>query len=342
MTASSTVPRRPFGATGLQVSALGFGCQEVGGGYGDIEEAEFARAVHHALDCGVNLFDTAEAYGWGASEEALGRALRGRRDEAVISTKFGTGYADRPNFRDGRAERVRASIEGSLQRLGTDHVDVYTVHWPDRATPFEETMGALDDLVREGKVRFVGLSNFRLDELAACMEVRRVDVVQYVHGLFDRRLLDSVVPWCAEHDVAFVAYGVLAYGLLSGGLAADHEFPADDWRSKTDKWGVMAPLFQHLFGPGALPANVAVVDDLRALAEARGRSLPQLALAWASTTPGVTAALVGCRSVAEVDDDVAALDWTLTADDRAAVDEVFARHGVEPRPESWIELERSA
>jgi aryl-alcohol dehydrogenase-like predicted oxidoreductase len=329
--------RRPLGATGEMVSAIGFGCQEVGGGYGDIDDREFARAVRRALDLGINLFDTAEAYGAGASEEALGRALRGRRDEALISTKFGTGYPERPNFRDGRAERVRASIEASLQRLGTDHVDVYTVHWPDRDTPFEETLGALDALVGEGKVRFVALSNFTVEELEACSALRRVDVVQGVYGLFDRRMEAAVLPWCAANDVGFLGYGALAYGLLSGTLPSDHVFPADDWRSKTDKWGVMSPLFEHLFGPGRIAANVAVVDDLRGFAEARGRSVAQLALRWASAGAGVTAALVGCRSVEEVDDDVAALGWTLDADDRTAIDEVFARHGIDPYPDGWIE-----
>jgi aryl-alcohol dehydrogenase-like predicted oxidoreductase len=328
---------RALGATGLRVSAVGFGCQEVGGGYGDIDEREFARAVGHALDIGINLFDTAEAYGFGASEEALGRALRGRRDEAIVSTKFGTGYPDRPNFRDGRAERVRASIDGSLQRLGTDHVDVYTVHWPDRDTPFEETMTALDDLVRAGKVRFVALSNFTLDEVQRCAQVRPVDVVQCVYGLFDRRMEVDVLPWCAANGVGFLGYGALAYGLLSGNLTAHHAFPPDDWRSKTDKWGVMSPLFDHLFGPGRIAANVPVVDDLRALAEARGHSVAQLALRWATATGGVSASLVGCRSVAEVDDDAAALDWTLDAADRAEIDRIFARHGIDPRPDSWIE-----
>jgi aryl-alcohol dehydrogenase-like predicted oxidoreductase len=332
-----TLEPRPLGTTGVHVSALGFGCQEVGGGYGDIDEREFARAVGHALDIGINLFDTAEAYGFGASEEALGRALRGRRDDALISTKFGTGYQDRANFRDGRAERVRASIDASLQRLGTDHVDVYTVHWPDRETPFDETLGALDELVQEGKVRFVALSNFRVDELEVCRTLGRVDVVQCVHGLFDRRMEAEVLPWCAANDVGFFGYGVLAYGLLSGTLPADHEFPADDWRSKTDKWGVMSPLFEHLFGPGRIADNVAVVDDLRDLAADRGHSVAQLALRWASSTPGVTASLVGCRSVAEVDDDAAALDWSLEAADRADIDEIFARHGVDPCPSTWIE-----
>jgi aryl-alcohol dehydrogenase-like predicted oxidoreductase len=328
---------RRLGGTGIEVSAIGFGCQEIGGGYGDIDEGEFARAVGHALDIGINLFDTAEAYGFGASEEALGRALRGRRDEAIISTKFGTGYTDRANFRDGRAERVHASIDASLQRLGTDHVDVYTVHWPDRETPFEETLGALDELVRAGKVRFVALSNFTLDEVQACTKERPIDVVQYVHGLFDRRMEAEMLPWCAANGVGFLGYGALAYGLLSGSLATDHAFPADDWRSKTDKWGVMSPLFEHLFGPGRIADNVAVVDDLRDFAASRGHSVAQLALRWATATTAVTASLVGCRSVAEVDDDAAALDWELDEDDRIAIDDIFARHGVNPCPEQWIE-----
>jgi myo-inositol catabolism protein IolS len=328
---------RPLGATGVQVSAVGFGCQEVGGGYGDIDEREFARAVGHALEIGSSLFDTAEAYGAGASEEALGRALRGRRDEALISTKFGTGYQDRANFRDGRAERVRSSIDASLQRLGTDHVDVYTVHWPDRETPFAETLGALDELVQAGKVRFVALSNFRVDELEACRALGPFDLVQCVHGLFDRRMETEVLPWCAANDVGFLGYGVLAYGLLSGSLPPDHAFPPDDWRSKTDKWGVMSPLFEHLFGPGRISENVAVVDDLRDLAARSGHTVAQPALRWATATPGVSVSLVGCRSVAEVDADAAALDWSLDPSDREAIDEIFIRHGVGPCPDQWIE-----
>jgi aryl-alcohol dehydrogenase-like predicted oxidoreductase len=232
---------------------------------------------------------------------------------------------------------VRSSIDSSLQRLQTDHVDVYTVHWPDRATPFAETMGALDDLVREGKIRFVGVSNFTVDELAECMEVRRVDVVQYVHGLFDRRMERDVLPWCRANDVAFVGYGSLAYGLLSGTLTKDHEFPADDWRSKTDKWGVMGGLFEHLFGPGAIPRNVAVVDDLQVLAADRGMTVAQLALHWAASTEGVSAALVGCRSVAEIEADVDALALALDAADREVIDAAFADGGVDPCPSYWIE-----
>ena len=324
--------------TGVQVSAIGFGCQEVGGGYGDIDEAEFARAVGHALDLGINLFDTAEAYGFGASEEALGRALRGRRDEAIVSTKFGTGYQDRPNFRDGRAERVHASIDASLQRLGTDHVDVYTVHWPDRATPFEETMGALDELVHAGKVRFVALSNFTLDEVQACAAIRRVDVVQYVHGLFDRRMEHDLLPWCVANDVGFLGYGVLAYGLLSGALPADHRFPADDWRSKTDKWGVMSPLFEHLFGPGRLSENVAVVDDLRGVA-ARTRPLGAAARAAVGDRDAggqrvARRVPLGRRGRRRRR---ARSTGRSTQPTATPSTQIFIRHGVDPCPDQWIE-----
>src|SRR6202521_3401846 len=170
---------RKFGQTGIQISAMGFGCWEIGGGYGSIEEAEFIKAINRALDVGINSFDTAEAYGLGASKKSLAKALGSRRKEAVITTKFGVGYPDAKNYRDSSRKRVMESIEKSLQALNTDYVDVYLIHWPDRTVPFEEPMRALDDLVKQGKVKAVGLSNFTLDEIKTCMAARRVDVVQY-------------------------------------------------------------------------------------------------------------------------------------------------------------------
>ena len=144
---------RPFGQTGIEVSAIGVGCWEIGGGYGSIEEQEFIAAVHTALDLGLTCFDTAEAYGFGASERSLAKALGDRRKDAVVVTKFGIGYKEAPNYRDSSRERVMVSIEKSLKNLNTDYVDVYMVHWPDINTPFEETMRALDDIVQQGKAR---------------------------------------------------------------------------------------------------------------------------------------------------------------------------------------------
>jgi aryl-alcohol dehydrogenase-like predicted oxidoreductase len=327
---------RPFGQTGMQVSAVGYGCWEIGGGYGDIEEAEFQRAVARALDLGINCFDTAEGYGMGASERALGEALGSRRDEAIIVTKFGMNYRDMPNLRDSSRARVVASIDKSLKNLGTDYVDVYLVHWPDRNTPFEETMSALDDIVREGKVRFVGLSNFKLDEIAACMAVRRVDVVQYGWNMFDRRMEQAILPYCEANGVGFMAYGSLAFGLLTGTFSEDEDFGSADWRARQGNMGAIK-MFAALFGPEKFKDNVRAVEELKGIAAKYEKSLPQLALRWATSNPAVSTALVGCRTVAEVDDNNGAVGWEISADDLAAIDAIFARHDIDTSPSFWIE-----
>lgn len=327
---------RPFGRTGLDVSAVGFGCWEVGGGYGHVEEAEFARAVGRALDLGVNCFDTAEGYGMGASERALGQALGGRRDEAIVVTKFGMNYRDKPNLRDSSRERVFASIDKSLKNLGTDYVDVYLVHWPDRLTPFEETMQALGDVVRDGKVRFVGLSNFKLEEIEACMAVRRVDVVQYGWNMFDRRMQRDILPYCAEHGVGFMAYGSLAFGLLTGTFTEEMDFGTQDWRSRQGNMGSIK-MFAALFGPEKFKDNVRAVEQLEKIAARYDKSLPQLALRWATSHPAVSTALVGCRTVSEVEDNVGALGWSIDDADLAEIDAIFERHDIDTTPEFWIE-----
>jgi len=189
---------RQFGRTGLKVSAIGFGCWEIGGTYGHIDEAQFQRAVKAAIEAGITCFDTAEAYGMGVSEEALARALAGRRSEVVIATKFGVGYEEMPNRRDSSRSRVFASIDRSLQRLKTDHVDIYLVHWPDQNTPLDETMTALDDVVRQGKVRYIGVSNFRLAQIVEAMRKRRIDVVQYAWNMFDCRM-QTEFPHVIDH-----------------------------------------------------------------------------------------------------------------------------------------------
>ena len=176
-------------------------------------------------------------------------------------------YKDKPNLRDSSRERVVASIDKSLKNLGTDYVDVYLVHWPDRHTPFEETMQALDDIVREGKVRFVGLSNFKLDEIEACMAVRRVDVVQYGWNMFDRRMQTEILPYCAEHGVGFMAYGSLAFGLLTGTFTEDHDFGSADWRARQGNMGAIK-MFAALFGPEKFKDNVRAVEELKVIAGA--------------------------------------------------------------------------
>lgn len=327
---------RTFGRTGIQVSAVGFGCWEIGGGYGSIEETDFIKAVNHALDSGVTCFDTAEAYGFGASEKSLAKALGARRKQAVVVTKFGVGYKDAPNFRDSTRKRVTESIEKSLKNLNTDYVDVYLVHWPDRNTPFDETMRALDDLVKQGKVRAVGLSNFKLEEIQACMRTRRVDVAQYCWNMFDRRMQKEIFPYFREQGVGVMAYGSLAYGMLTGTLTEESAFEKNDWRSRR---GQMANLnlFQHLFGPEYFLNNLRAVEELKAMAKRYGKSLPQLALRWTLSNPVISTALVGCRNEREVDDNLGAIGWSISGADMKEVDAIFARHHVVSMPEAWLE-----
>ena len=329
---------RPFGRTGIQISAIGFGCWEIGGGYGSIEETEFIKAVNRALDLGMNCFDTAEAYGFGASETSLAKALGSRRKEAVITTKFGVGYPDKPNYRDSSRQRVMESIEKSLKALNTDHVDVYLIHWPDRVTSFEEPMRALEDLVKQGKARAVGLSNFKLSEIEACMKVRRVDVVQYCWNMFDRRMQKEIFPYCREYGIGVMAYGSLAYGMLTGTLTEESAFDKGDWRSRRGQLGNLN-LFQHLFGPEHFLKNLRSVEDLKPIAKRYNKTLPQLALRWTLSNPVISTALVGCRNPREVDDNVGALGWTISDADMKEIDAIFAKHGAITMPEPWLETE---
>jgi aryl-alcohol dehydrogenase-like predicted oxidoreductase len=327
---------RQFGRTGLKVSAVGFGCWEIGGTYGRIDESQFQRAVAQAIDSGINCFDTAEAYGMGVSEEALARALGGRRNNVVIATKFGVGYEEMPNRRDSSRERVLASIDKSLQRLRTDHVDVYLVHWPDPNTPLDETMRALDDVVRQGKARFIGVSNFRLAQIEECARLRRIDVVQYAWNMFDRRMQAEIFPYCAAQQIAVMAYGSLAYGMLSGTFHAGMSFDENDWRSRGGNLGSLN-LFRTLFGPEHFPRNLAAVEELKRLAAKYGKSLPQFALRWTLSNPVVGTALVGFRASAEVTENLGALGWDISNADMAEIDAILARHGAVTVPPGWLE-----
>jgi aryl-alcohol dehydrogenase-like predicted oxidoreductase len=327
---------RPFGKTDLKVSAIGFGCWEIGGTYGRIDESQFSRAVQQAIDSGITCFDTAEAYGMGVSEEALARAVEGRRKEVTIVTKFGVGYEEMPNRRDSSRGRVLASIEKSLRRLQTDHVDAYLVHWPDPDTPLDETMRALDDIVQQGKARYVGVSNFRLAQIEDCMRLRRIDVVQYGWNMFDRRMQAEIFPYCRAQQIGVMAYGSLAYGMLSGAFHAGMQFEESDWRSRGGMLGNLN-LFRTLFGPAHFPSNLAAVEDLKRLAANYDKTLPQFALGWTLSNPVVGTALVGFRDPAEVTENLGALRCEISAADMAQIDAILAQHQCVIVPPGWLE-----
>lgn len=322
---------RPFGRTGLQVSAVGFGCWELGGQYGHYDEQEVIDAVHRALDLGVNCFDTAEGYGFGRSEELLARALGPRRKDVILVTKFGIYQQEGKWRRDSTRAQALAAIERSLKFLNTDYVDVYLIHWPDRATPFEEPMQALEEIVQTGKARFVGVSNFKAEEIATCMATRRVDVGQYGYHLFDRRMEREVFPYCLEQGIGVMAYGSLAHGLLTGAFTPQTTFAENDWRRNGRAFGL------SLFTPENFPKNLAVVEELKTLAARRGKTVLDLALRWVLSNPVVSVALVGFRKPEEVDGMAGALGWSLSAEELAEIDAIFAKHGVDPAPPVWLE-----
>ncbi len=324
---------RRFGPTEMTVSAIGFGCWEMGGTYGDVTETEVAAAVNRAIDLGINCFDTAPAYGGGESEILLGRALGERRKDVIVVTKCGVGYNDRPKGRDSRMVSILASVEQSLRNMGTDYLDVLLIHWPDVSTPFDESMHALDSLVRQGKVRAVGVSNFTLDQIKECEAVRSVDIVQYGLNMFDRRMEQDIFPHCLQQGTGVMTYGPLAFGLLSGAFTADTTFGSNDWRSTGGRpgWNV------GVFAEEHFQRNLQVVEELKSIAGIRGKNMPHLALRWVLSNPAVSVALVGTRTVQEVEDNVAGLEWALSGVDMAQIDEVFSRYGVDTHPDIVID-----
>jgi aryl-alcohol dehydrogenase-like predicted oxidoreductase len=229
-----------------------------------------------------------------------------------------------------------ASIEKSLRNLQTDYVDVYLVHWPDVNTSFEQTMRALDDIVQQGKARYIGVSNFRLAQLEACMRLRRVDVVQYGWNMFDRRMQAEIFPYCAAQQIGVMAYGSLAYGMLTGTFHAAMQFDENDWRSRAGQMGVLN-LFRTLFGPDYFPRNLRAVEELQALAAEYHQTLPQFALRWTTHNPVISVALVGCRQPAEVEENLGALGWAISEADMATIDAIFARHNAVTMPAGWLE-----
>jgi aryl-alcohol dehydrogenase-like predicted oxidoreductase len=263
----------------------------------------------------------------------LGRALGDRRKDVIVVTKCGVGYADRPKGRDSRMVSVFASVEQSLQNLGTDYLDVLLIHWPDVNTPFDETMHALDSLVRQGKVRAVGVSNFTLDQINECEDVRSVDIVQYGLNMFDRRMEQEIFPHCLDQGTGVMVYGPLAFGLLTGAMSADTTFGNNDWRATGGRpgWNV------GVFAEEHFQRNLQVVEELKPIAQARGKKMPHLALRWVLSNPAVSVALVGTRTVREVEENVAGLEWALSGADLEQIDAVFQRYGVDTHPEIVID-----
>jgi aryl-alcohol dehydrogenase-like predicted oxidoreductase len=291
---------RVCGRTSLTTSVIGLGTWPIGGlRYGPSDDREAVRTIHAAVDAGITCIDTAPSYGNGHAEELVGRALSGRRDRAVLVTKGGLVWDERGRVlgRDSRPQTLRAQLAASLERMRTDYVDLYLVHWPDPRTPVHETMTALEACVRDGMTRYIGVSNFTGTQLRACAAALRevpLTVNQVSLSLFDRRWARDVTGTCVSLGVGLMAYGPLAHGLLAGTVTASTVFEESDWRKDGVLFG------QPLLTPDNLPRNLAVVERLTIIAGRRGLTLPQLALAWVLAQEAVAVALVGARTPQEI------------------------------------------
>lgn len=305
-----------LGRTGLTVSRIAFGTWQLGGDWGGVDERAATEAIRRARDLGVNLFDTAQGYGFGASEALLGRALRpdlaSDRDRIVIATKGGINPgSDRP--RDARRGWLRKGVESSLRALGVDYIDVYQVHWPDPDTPAEETAGALQEMVDEGKLRHVGVSNYDVAQLAEFEAARPVETLQPPYHLFRRGIEREILPYARRHDIGVLVYSPLGSGLLTGALTPESTFEPDDWRAHSSA-----------FTGENLRHNLGIVDRLAEFAAQRDVTVAQLAIAWTLAQPGVHIAIVGARRPRTIENSLAAADITLTDEDLTGIEAITA------------------
>ncbi|MEW2499165.1 aldo/keto reductase [Amycolatopsis sp. NPDC047767] len=306
-----TLPARRLGT--LEVSAQGLGCMGMSEFYGEGDDTESIATIHRALELGVTLLDTADMYGMGANEELVGRAIADRRDQVVLATKFGfVRDPEDPSKRGvrGDAAYVREAVENSLRRLGIDHIDLYYQHRVDPNVPIEETVGAMAELVQQGKVRHLGLSEAGAETIRRAHAVHPISAVQTEWSLWSRDIEDAVVPACRELGIGLVPYSPLGRGFLTGKFTSAADFGEDDFRRRT----------QPRFADENLAKNLAMVEALRALAKEKGVTAGQLALAWVQARGEDVVPIPGTKRRKYLEENVGAVALELSEEDIRAIE----------------------
>ncbi len=305
--------RRTLGKDGPETSAIGLGCMGMSEFYGESDDEQSIATIHRALDIGVDFLDTADMYGRGANEELVGRAITGRRDDVFLATKFGIVRSDEPTARgvDGSPEYVRGTIDGSLGRLGVDHVDLYYQHRVDPNVPIEETVGAMAEAVDAGKVRHIGLSEASPETIRRAHATHPITAVQTELSLWERGPLEAIIPTCRELGIGFVPYSPLGRGFLTGRFNSSSDFGDGDFRSNDPR--MREENFER---------NAGIVEVVREVAERKGATPAQIALAWVLAQGDELVPIPGTRKIERLEENAAAAEISLDPDDLADLDRI--------------------
>jgi methylglyoxal reductase len=319
---------RSLGASGIQASVVGLGAWAMGGWmWGGSDETAAIKAIHTAIDLGMNLLDTAPVYGFGHSEEIVGKAIKGKRDKVVLATKCGmvwhvqkgVHFFDDPTgnvvYKYLAPESIRYEVEQSLKRLGTDYIDLYQTHWQDATTPIQNTMEALLQLKKEGKIRAIGVSNVTVDQIAQYSQYGPVDNAQEKYSMLDREIEEALLPWCHQHSVAMLAYSPLGQGLLTGKIGPERTFEPGDQRLDNPRFSIENR------------RRIAeMLQTFKPIADTHKVTIGQLVIAWTAAQPGLTHVLCGARNPEQVIENAGGGDLVLAESEIRKMTQALQRY----------------